>query len=170
GPRLVSETPIRRIDGSPVLWRELRRPLLEEQVTRTVAIAIGAVVLGMMYLVTLATGSTGSGAAQAAFVLLYLVVGMAWTAVLAATTIAPEKEARSWPLLLTTTLADKDILWAKVLGVLRRTYKFWILLGAHLVLFSLLGLLHPIVLLHVVVLVAGVLALLIGMNIYFTEQ
>ena len=71
-------------------------------------------------------------------------LGMLFTIVLPATSITSEKETRSWPLLLATTIDDRQILFGKFIGILRRCLPVWIFLFGHIILFSLAEFIHPI--------------------------
>jgi len=162
--------PIRRVEGSPILWREFLRPVLGEPVTRAVVIAVCGATLVLAYLVVLGVGAMDDGAAQAGFIVTYLTVALAWTAVLAAGAIAPEREARCWPLLMTTTLSDRHVLAAKAVGVLRRSAPVWVLLGGHLVLFTAVGLLHIVTVLHLLLVAGGALTFLLGLCLYLSMR
>ncbi|MHC4155922.1 MAG: hypothetical protein ACYST6_13490, partial [Planctomycetota bacterium] len=70
---------------------------------------------GMMVYSILATG-------------LWLIAGVR-TAAMAATTIAKEKEARTWPILLGTTLDDWQIIRGKAVAVLWRNVPLWLALA-----------------------------------------
>ena len=167
-PKTETDGPIRRVEGSPVIWREFLRPILGEQVARAAIIAVSCALLGLVYLLALVAGALGEGAGQASFVVGYLMVALAWTAVLAATTIAPERESRCWPILMTTTLANRHIVLAKVAGVLRRCMPIWILLGGHVLVFTILGLLHLVVVLHMLIITAGTLLFIFGLCLYLS--
>jgi uncharacterized membrane protein len=60
------------------------------------------------------------------------------TAAMAATTIAREKEARTWPLLLGTTLDDRQIIRGKALAVLWRNLPLWLAIAVSTVAFFIL--------------------------------
>ena len=166
----IDTGPIRRVEGSPILWREFLRPVLGEPVTRAVVIAVCTVTLALAYLVMLGVGALDNGAGQAGFIATYLVVGLAWTAVMAAGTIAPERESRCWPILMTTTLSDRHVLAAKTAGVLRRSAPVWWVLIGHLALFAAVGLLHPVAVLHVLLVAAGALTFILGLCLYLSMR
>jgi ABC-type transport system involved in multi-copper enzyme maturation permease subunit len=96
----------------------------------------------------------------------YLLIGMAVTAVLSATTIASEKQSGTWQLLLTTPMSDWHILLVKAAGVIYRARLFWALLFGHVLFFTLFGMIHPIAVLHLVILFFWVNALLLGAGMY----
>ena len=81
---------------------------------------------------------------HAFMVMIWQVLGVLTTTVVAATAFTSEKESATWELLLTTGLSRQQILWGKFLGVLRRTWIPWAAMLAHMVIFAWLGLLSPV--------------------------
>ncbi len=104
---------------------------------------------------------------QMAYAVIFLALGILFTTVLASTCITSEKESRSWPILLATTLDDRDILSGKFIGIVRRCLPVWLLLLGHTLLFGLVGILHPPAILQTAVLVAGLVVFLAGSGLYF---
>jgi len=96
-------------------------------------------------------------------------LGMLFTIVLPATSITSEKETRSWPLLLTTTINDRQILFGKFIGILRRCLPIWIFLLGHVIIFSLAGFIHPIAIIQMGILVSWILVFLSGSGLYFSS-
>jgi ABC-type transport system involved in multi-copper enzyme maturation permease subunit len=81
-----------------------------------------------------------------AFVLLSLVaVGALVTAVTAATGITTEKEAGTWPVLLSTPLSASDVILGKAAGVLRRSAPAWVPAILYVVVYTATGLMEPVV-------------------------
>lgn len=158
---------VRRLSGSPVLWKELRTPLTRSIVKKVIGIVVPLSIVAVLYLLVGALGGLTEESVHTAFVVVFVVGATLFTAVLAATPITSEKEARCWPLLLATPLSNSQIIWAKAVGVLWRCWPGWALLIAHVVVFSCIRLIHPIVLLHVPMLVWWVTALLTGTGLYF---
>ncbi|MFB3892783.1 MAG: ABC transporter permease subunit [Phycisphaerae bacterium] len=174
-PRSVGA--IREITGSPVLWRELRQPMVRSLAWRIVAIVLTATLLGMGYfcLVLISVmgfghGPFAEGSVQATFVVMYLVLAAVTASVLTATSISTEKENRTLPLLLTTTLGNWQILWAKAAGALRRTIAVWGLLALHVLVFTATGFIHPIATLHLAMISASVMIFLTGTGTYFSAK
>lgn len=77
------------------------------------------------------------------FILIYTFVGLLRVIVHASRSVAEERERRSWPLLLTSNLTAKAIVWQKVLAALLRSVPAWGLMGLHLLIFIPLGVIHP---------------------------
>jgi len=126
--------PIRRVTGPPVMWKELisRRSGREKMFIRTI-ISTQLVMIAAIYLFPLIAGAAGLEAAHAAYVAIFMGLGAVSVTVLPATCITSEKETRAWPLLLTTTLSDWEILFGKFIGVLRRSLPVWIILLVYLI-------------------------------------
>ena len=101
------------------------------------------------------------------FVLIALGLGLLSTVVLSATCITSEKESRSWPLLLATTLDNRAILIGKWAGILRRCLPAWIWLFGHVIIFSLAGFIHPVAILQIGCMAIGTLIFLSGSGLYF---
>ena len=101
---------------------------------------------------------------------IFLALGMLFTIVLSATTITSEKESRSWPLLLATTLSDWQILFGKFVGILRRCSLVWILLFGHVILFALAGFIHPLAIFQMAILVVWIIVFFAGTGLYFSSR
>lgn len=163
--------PTRSVVGPAVLWKEMRLPLLGRR--KRLSFLLAGLVL------TIILGSYGLCAAQdvldsseihIVYAIIYLGLGILFTIVLPATCITSEKEARSWPLLLTTTLDNKEILFGKFIGTLRRCFPIWILLLGHTIAFSLLGSIHPVAILHIGILVLWLMIFLSCSGLYFSSR
>ena len=159
---------VRRLTGSPVIWRELRTPMFRSRRQAVIGTAATIIVMGITYLA--AADYLDGEFAHVMCVLILLGVGTLATSVLAATSITSEKEARSLPILLCTTLSDWHIIAGKAVGVFRRCMPVWLLLLAHLVLFSLIGYMHPIALIHIGLLVGWLVLFLTGTGLYFSSR
>ena len=161
---------IRSITGSPLVWKKLRTPLLPRKVLRTVFLVVSLVLLSWSYIVVGAGGGLKHSETHAVYAVIFMLVGMTATAVLAATSISTEKETRTLPILLTTPLSDWHIIGASIVEVFRRSLPIWVFLLVHMAISSLLRVLHPIVCLHIVMLVASVIAFLTGTGLYFSSR
>jgi hypothetical protein len=103
-------------------------------------------------------------------VLLYMVLAGLTTAMLSAMTITLERDARSWPILLTTPLDDWQIIAAKGLGAVRRGLPVWGLLAVHVACFVVAGIIHPMAVVPLTLAVLGLIALLTGSGLYFSSR
>lgn len=125
------------VTDQPVLWRELRRPLLARRWQSVVAASLSLLLLVITYAVIGSEGDLDDEDAHRGYAVIFN--GLLWllTAVLAATAIAQEKESDTWTLLLTTPLSGQAIVWGKVGGLYRRFLWPGVLFAGHLLLFSL---------------------------------
>jgi len=106
--------------GSPIVWKEMRRGFFGSK-QRDAAISV--LLIGLFLLTAILLLFSPKKTIFFAYYLvsgLYLVV-MIRLAVLSAGSIAGEKEARTWPILLATPLADREIVRGKAIAAFRRT-------------------------------------------------
>jgi len=164
----VETRAIRRVSGACVVWKELRSPLVQGG-KKAVWIGFGtaALVQAGMYIFYGFSGLLREDFTHVSCVSLFLVIGLLGSIFLSATTITSEKETRSWPILLSTLLDDRQILLGKAIGTFRRCLPAWLFLGAHLLLFCTLGYMHPASLLFMSLIVFWVIAFLSGTGLYF---
>ena len=176
--RVPPDAPVRRVTGSPVIWRELRATRKGRLLIRVLLAVGGLLLLGLYFLVAAIEGGFLNSEPHTVFVGGLVGIAAIATGVLAATCITSEKEANSWPILLCTTLSSWQIVAGKVVGILRRSLPIWLVAIGHVVFFLLLGpiaslfgypvkYMHPAALLHIVLVTISVLALLAGSGLYF---
>jgi ABC-2 type transport system permease protein len=160
---------VRRVTGSPVLWKERRTPLLGRRRLGVTIAGLGAIgLIGTTYALCAREDILTEGEVHAAYVVVFLGVGTLFTAVLPATCITAEKESQTWPLLLTTTVGNWEILWGKLLGAARRCLPAWLFLFGHVVLFAMAGLIHPVAIVQLGILAAWIVFFLSGTGLYFS--
>lgn len=131
---------------------------------------LGLIMLMATYYLCAREGILTEKGIHASYVVVALGLGLLSTVVLSATSITAEKESRSWPLLLVTTLDDRAILFGKWAGILRRCLPAWIWLLGHVTVFSLAGFIHPVAILQIGLLAAGSLVFLSGSGLYFSSR
>jgi ABC-2 type transport system permease protein len=164
-------TRIRRIAGPPVLWKELRLPILgRRKIATSLVIGLSMIILVATYYLCWREGLLVEQDVHMFYVIITLGFGLLCTVVLSATCITAEKESRSWPLLLATTLNDRAILFGKWAGIFRRCLPAWIWLFGHVIVFSLLGFIHPIAILQIGLVGAWSLVFLSGSGLYFSSR
>ena len=161
--------PIRPVVGRPVLWKELKTPILRGGRPKAM-IGIAFTLLCLILTYVLCFDVLDESFVHVMYALIFLLIGMICTAVLSATSITTEKESRSWPILLATPLSDWDIIIGKAIGTFRRCLPIWLLLTGHLLLFVLLGFIHPVVLFHVGMLVFWIVVFFTGSGLYFSAR
>jgi ABC-type Na+ efflux pump permease subunit len=114
----TSTGPIKRVVGSPIIWKEMYQGFLGSTKTdRTITVSL--VVLFCLIAILLLLSPRNSIFPRYLMSGYYLVV-MIRVAVCTAGSIAGEKEARTWPILLMTPLGDKEITRGKAIAAIRR--------------------------------------------------
>ena len=162
---------LRRINGSPLIWKELRAPLLRRhKIAAFLSISVALILLFLSYALFAEENNLDEEGVHMLYVTIFMATGMLFTIVLPSTSITSEKEARSWPLLLATTLSDAHILWAKFIGAVRRTLPAWLFLFGHVLLFAFVGYIHPIAIGQMAILVVSVVVFLSFTGIYFSSR
>ncbi len=162
---------IRDVKGPPVLWKELRLPVLgRHKIINLICIILGVGLLLLTYLLCARENNLGDEEVHIFYAIIFVSLGMLLTIVIPATNITTEKESRSWPLLLATTLNDWDILIGKFLGNIRRLLPVWLLLFGHLIIFCLLGYIHPVAIIQMGILVTWIVIFLSCTGIYFSSR
>jgi ABC-type transport system involved in multi-copper enzyme maturation permease subunit len=169
--RKSSSPVIRRVVGSPVLWKERTTPILGRHKLGMIIAALGALgLLGTTYVLCAKEDILMDDGVHASYVVIFLFLGMLFTAVLPATCITSEKESQTWLLLLTTAISDWEIVWGKFLGIVRRCLPAWLFLLTHVTLFALAGIIHPIGAVQLWILAAWVTFFLSGTGLYFSTR
>ncbi|RPI62444.1 MAG: hypothetical protein EHM48_04060 [Planctomycetaceae bacterium] len=149
----------------PVYWKDRKSPLFRNETLRFFVLFVPLGIGAMFYCGMTLSGAFWAGGAQAGTLVAYMMAILGITAVAAATSIASELQALTWPLLMSTTLTNRQILLGKVWAVLSRSKWMLRLIVAHLVLFIAFMALHPIVLLHVIPLTAACMIFVCGLGL-----
>jgi len=162
---------IRRITGPPVLWKELRFPLLgRRKIATCLFIGLSLILLIATYYLCGRENLLDDDEIHVSYATVALGLGVLSTLVLSATPITSEKESRSWPLLMATTLDDRAILFGKWAGIIRRCLPAWGWLAAHVIIFSLAGFIHPVAIFQIGLLGVWTLVFLSGSGLYFGSR
>jgi hypothetical protein len=167
-----SPAPVRRVNGSCVVWKELRAPTIQGPTARnsTIGLVVTLVALLATYLAGMMQDCLDRDFAQTSYTLLFLILGLIVQMVLSAACITREKESRCWPLLLATSLDDWHILLGKAFAVFRRCLPLWLLLAGHILFFVAVGYIHPIAMVHLPMLVIWVVVFVSGAGLYFSAR
>lgn len=166
-----TSTRIRRVKGPPIVWKELKsRISSREKLIVTVIIGLEVAMIIAMYLFPFIANSYGHEETHMFYIWTFMGLGMLSATVLSSTCITSEKESRTWPLLLTTTLNDWQIVFGKLVGVLRRSMFIWLLLFVYVGLFWIYQCVGPFALIHLVTLIAGTIVFLCGTGFYFSSR
>jgi ABC-type transport system involved in multi-copper enzyme maturation permease subunit len=163
---------IRPVTGSPILWRELRAPMIQGRDGRNsiIGLVFTIIVLLITYGLGVKENYLDEGFTQISYVLMFTIVGSIFTMVLSATSITSEKETQSWPILLATSMDDWNILMGKAIGVFRRCLPIWLLMVGHIFLFICIRYIHPIAILHMPIFLTGLVVFLTGAGLYFSSR
>ena len=162
---------IRRVKGPPVVWKELiSRISSREKLIVALIIGLEAAMIVAMYLFPFAANTFGYEETHTLYIWIFMGLGMISATVFPATCITSEKESRSWPLLLTTTLNDWQILFGKFIGVLRRSMFVWLLLFFYVSMFWAFQYVVPLALIHMILIIAGTIVFLSGTGFYFSSR
>jgi len=161
--------PVKRVVGPAVVWKELRAPFIQGVDNRNSYIGLAVTVLALLatYWVVARDGSLDESFVHASYGFLFVSMGGIFNIVFSATRITTEKESQTWPLLLATPLGDMNILLGKAISTFRRCLPIWGLLAGHLVVFVLVGYIHPIAVFHMLVLVTWLTCFVTGAGLYF---
>ena len=106
------------VTGPPIVWKEMRKGFVGHNKTDRI-MAILLIILFCLTAILLLLSPRNNIFTR------YLILGLYWIviiriAVFSAGSIAGEKEARTWPVLLVTTLGDKEIIRGKAIAAIRR--------------------------------------------------
>lgn len=167
-----SRSASKRVHGPPVVWRELRAPFIQGMDNRNSRIGLAVTILALLltYLVSQVQGLLHESFTHVSYSLLFVFMGLVCNALFAATRITTEKESQTWPLLLVTSLSDYDILMGKAVSAFRRCAPIWGLLAGHVVLFSLVGYIHPVAIFHLLLVGVWVTCFVTGAGLYFSTR
>lgn len=162
---------IKHVKGPPVLWKERRLPIFgRHKLITFITLGIGMLLLIATYFFCAGENILDEEAIHMIYVCVFMGLGMLFTIILPATSITAEKESRSWPLLLATTLSDWQILCGKFIGAIRRCLPVWILLLGHIIVFTFAGFIHPIAILQMAILVTWVIIFFSCTGLYFSSR
>ena len=116
--------------GSPVLWKDLGSPF--QTLLRKNIVIFVFLIIPLIGLYGVSASGKG-GYYLSIYTMGIWIVALVRTAVMAATAITREKEARTWSTLLCTTLGDRQIIRDKAAAVLWRNWPAWMVLTVNAV-------------------------------------
>jgi ABC-type transport system involved in multi-copper enzyme maturation permease subunit len=151
---------VRPVSDRPILWRELHMPLMGTKRRRTILIVFTLAALIFTYWHT--WRGVDWDDTHMLYTMTYMLLTLIGAAILSATTISSERESSTWEALLTTPLTACEIVYGKVLGVLKRLFPIALLYFAHIVLFALLSKINTLALVYMLPLMAGPVIFLVG--------
>jgi len=103
------------------------------------------------------------------FILVYFFFGLLRIATSAATSITSEKEAQTWPILLITSLTERQIVFGKIIGSCLGGWAFWLLLIGHVLVFSLAGFIPLSAILPLTLLIVSSMLLVSAVGVFFSS-
>ena len=162
---------IRKLVGPPVFWKDIRKPLIQgiDRTNNKIGLFVTIITQFVTYYVCYHNSCLDEGFVHSIYVSLFIVIGIIFNVVLSVSSITSEKESLAWPILLTTSLDEWQILLGKALGIFYKCLPVWLLLFGHLILFIIVGYIHPIAFLQVLFVVTGVIIFLTGFGIYISS-
>ncbi|MBN2588519.1 MAG: ABC transporter permease subunit [Sedimentisphaerales bacterium] len=161
---------IRAIKLPPVIWREFSNSLVKtNNIMFVFSIILAVAFIITAYSLCIYYEVLNEKVTHVIFVLVYFFIGLLRTSTFASTSITTEREARSWPILLTTALRPKDISYGKIIGSCFRAWPYWFLLAAHMIVFIPLGMIKVAVLIPMTVLVISSALLVSSIGVMFSS-
>lgn len=167
------EIPLRTVSGNPVLWKECSAPLLgrrKKWMFGLILAGLALVLLSYILLGCMSFKPLKDEETHMFYLCVFLGLGLLFTLIIPATTISSEKESNSWMILLASPLTERQIVWSKYIGSIRRCLPAWMFLFLHLVVFVSKGTIHPVALLQITMLSIGMIAFLTGTGVYFSHR
>jgi hypothetical protein len=138
-PQVKKPRPAREVSDNPILWRELRRPLMARRWQRITGVCIVGFMLAIVYVLLAINHGLDDSEAQGAWACIFnfLIAGIAL--VISSTAIAQEKESDTWTLMLAAPVGGRAFVWGKALGVARRLVWPMALVAGHFLIFAACG-------------------------------
>ncbi len=170
--KAARQAKIRCVKGNPLIRKELRRPSFNIGRVRK-AIALFLLIGGLLtsYSICAVENELEGGDIQMLYCMIFMILGIFCTTVLAATAISSEKNSRTWPALLSTLITSKQIVFGKMLGVFRRGLPVWTLLPAHVVAFVFVRkYIHPAAILQILIVVIPAIILVTSSGLFFSNK
>ncbi len=162
-----AHVPVGRVTGPPVLWREIRQPLIRGRIKRRLLPVLALLVLFGTYVSTYFDNAIADRDTHTAYLVTFLLLAMLITAITGATPITTEKEAQTLPLLLATPQTGGRIIAGKFLGALRRCLPVWLLMAVHFAVFAPFGLIAWFVPALMAFVAAGMMCFQTGTGLFF---
>ncbi|MCP4707233.1 MAG: ABC transporter permease subunit [Planctomycetes bacterium] len=159
---------ISRVKGLPIVWKDMQAPLLKGKISQILGAILIIAALLTYYICGIYYSYFDEQAAHMVFILSLLIIGVMLMSSEAAASITKEKETRTWPILLTTPMDDRQIAREKMIAVLREGLPVWILMAGHIIFFSLIGYIHPVLIFQLAIIITGSALFVTAMGLYFS--
>jgi ABC-type transport system involved in multi-copper enzyme maturation permease subunit len=141
----------REVSDRPVLWREIRQSTFGSR-KRFIGIAIIAAA-GMAWLY-IQWGMRDEGL-HTTLAILGAITIMVQPVFMTTGSIAGEREARTWEVLLTAPVSARDVIFGKMAGALRAQWFLPAIAVLHFVAAAVLGFVHPVFVVFLIMIYAG---------------
>ena len=163
---------IREVNGLPVLWKELRAPMIQGSNGRNSVIGLACAVIALLitYVVFARQRFLDEDFAHVMYALMFVTIGSIFHMVLSSTCITSEKESSAWPILLATSMDDWQIVVGKTAGVFYKCLPVWLLFAGHVLIFVFIRYIHPIAIIHLFIFITGLSAFLTGLGLYCSTR
>ena len=165
---MKAEQTLSRVKGSPIVWKDTRAPLIKGKISHILFFIVVVAALLTYYICGIYYSYFNEQAAHMIFILSVLIIGLMIMSSEAAGCITKEKEAQTWPILLTTPLDDLQIGREKIVAVLREGLPVWILMMGHIFFFCLMGYIHPVLLFQIPIIIACSSMFVAALGIFFS--
>ena len=169
--KVVTDDTIRRVWGPPIAWKEMKTKFSSrEKMLVVIIIGIELLMIIAMYLFPFMAVSFGYEQAHIVYIYIFMGLSMFSTAIFSSGCITSEKEANTWPLLLITTLSDWEILYGKLVGIMRRSLPIWIMLFIYFCPFLNFEGHGFMTLLFLITFIFGIITFLYGAGLYISTR
>ena len=113
-------SPTAMVTGSPIVWKEMRKGFVGRSKGEAAVFVLLTVAFLVAVVLLLLSGGMRTPFLPSYFMSAFCLIALVRMAIFSAGGITAEKEARTWPVLLTTPLDDKDIVRGKAIAAFRR--------------------------------------------------
>lgn len=169
----TKEVKQRSVSDNPVLWREIRRPLMTRPWQAKLGGILSIVLLLLSYLAIAATGGSSRNSlldsqVQIGYAFVFCGLYTLLVCVLSASMIAGEKESDTWILLLATPISARAIVWGKIAGTVRRLLWPSVLIAGHFLIFTIFQVISVSTLLMICWIILTFNTLWLATGLYFS--
>jgi ABC-type transport system involved in multi-copper enzyme maturation permease subunit len=157
--------------GPPIAWKDMRTFFARSsRLMPLLSASLAGCVLVAAYAYCAYKGWLSHKEAHTAFIAAYLFLGLLRAATSAATSVTSEKEARTWPALLSTALTDKEIVFGKIVGSALQGWPSWLLLAVHVLVFTFAGYISVIAVVPLAALAVSSALLVSAIGVLFSSS
>jgi len=160
---------IKPVKGPPLIWKDTRVYLSNSGKLKSVIFnAVFIFLVLAAYLIFIYAGLFEEVMSHVGFVCVFMLVGMWRTVTISASSITSEREARTWEILMTAPLTDKQIVLSKMAVSIFPAIPYFVLIFGHIIFFGLLGKISPAVILPLIFIIVFSFFLLSSAGVMFS--